>query len=59
LVLIKQELLDLLVYKEQQALLEQLALLVHLDQLAPQVRKAQLVLLAPHLQLPDQLVLVV
>jgi hypothetical protein len=59
LVLIKKEVLDLPVHKEQQVLREQLALLVHLDQLVLQVLRAQQVLLVLLLQSLVQLVLVV
>jgi hypothetical protein len=59
LVLIKEEVLDLPVHKEQQVLQEQLALLVHLDQQVPQVLRAQQVLLVLLLQSLVQLVLVV
>jgi hypothetical protein len=56
---IKLELLALQVRKEQQVLRGQLVLLVQQDQQVLQVRKVQQVLLALHLQLLDQLVLVV
>jgi hypothetical protein len=59
LVLIKLEVLDLPVHKEQQVPQEQLVLLEQLEQQAPLVRKAQPVLLVLHLQLLVQLVHVV
>jgi hypothetical protein len=59
LVLIKEGVLALPVRKAQRVLLEQLALLVHLDLQVPQVLLELLVLLVLHLQLLVQLVLVV